>query len=381
MHLCFLFSGMATLLLESALPAFSRRWHLADSGSGLLLASQFFGLFLGSISLSRHLRRSLLLGCLAATAGFLLLAATVSFSRLAPFATASLLVLGFGLGQVTASVNVLSALRFEAPQQRSAALSLLNFTWSAGAVASPVFAAVYLANFGLIALLATFASLGALLFVAVRTFVPDARKVLRPAEDLAAKPQLSAMALRPFFYVCLMLFFYGGLEATLGGWLSTYTIRYTTLSVADAALATTSMWAAFATGRALAAAVLRVVPERLVRLGGILITTVATLGLRAAHTGPAIAVCGAFIGLGIAPFFPITFSILISRGPSPRQAGIASANIGLGSAIWPYLTGLISTGLGSLQTALFTPIFIALVLLGMSWFQSKPAATHVPEAL
>jgi fucose permease len=169
--------------------------------------------------------------------------------------------------------------------------------------------------------------------------------------------------LRPLLCIFALFFLYGGFEATLSGWLSTYSLRYAQLGVAAAAYISTTMWAAFALGRAFAGPLLRYAPERAVRAGGIFIAMTATVVLRGVHTGWGVAACAIAVGFGIAPFFPVTFSILISRHPRPRQAGAATANIGLGSAVLPYLTGLLSTRLGSLHIALLTPIGIALALL------------------
>jgi fucose permease len=173
------------------------------------------------------------------------------------------------------------------------------------------------------------------------------------------------MPLPPLAYFFLIFFLYGGLEATVGGWLSTYTLRYTSLGFAAVAYCTTALWAAFAIGRAIAAGILRILPDRVVRTVGILLATLATASLRAAHTALAIELCAIVIGLGIAPFFAVTFSQLVELGPSPRQAGAATANIGLGSSIIPYLTGILSTRAGSLHTAMAMPIAVALLLLAL----------------
>lgn len=374
MHLCFLVSGAGTLLLGPTLPVFALHWHLHDSQSGLLIAAQFLGLFTGSIAISRNLRASLLSGTLIAAAGFALLALMLHLTGAYAVGIIAFFLLGLGLGQMTASVNVLSALRYHAPQQRSSVLALLNFTWSAGAVLSPLLAGLYLAHNAIVWLFLTFAAIASMLFLVVSLTLPTIPKP-PTATPAAIAP---SMPWPPLAYFFLLLFLYGGFEATLGGWLSTYTLRYTTLGIAAASYSTTALWAAFATGRALAAAVLRYIPENLVRIAGILLTTVSTIALRAVHTGLGIGICAALIGLGIAPFFPITFSLLISHSPSPRQAGAATANIGLGSAIFPLITGVISTHLHSLHAAMVTAIVIALAVLTLC--SINPFATRSLKA-
>jgi MFS transporter, FHS family, glucose/mannose:H+ symporter len=372
MHLCFLVCGAGTLLLGPTLPVFAQHWHLRDSQSGLLITAQFFGLFSGSIALLRNLRHSLLCGILVAAAGFALLPLTLSVNGGYWLGAVAFYFLGLGLGQATATVNILSALRYQKPQQRSSALSLLNFTWSAGAVLSPLIAGFFLAHAGVRALFLAFAAAAlALLAVAAAALPPMAKSSSSPSA-VNSPP----MPWPPLAYFFAVLFLYGGFEATLGGWLSTYTLRYTSLGLAASAYCTTALWASFAAGRALAAGILRYVPENAVRISGILLATLATVALRTMHTGLGIGVCAALIGLGIAPFFPVTFSLLISRAPRPRQAGAATSNIGLGSAFFPFLTGVLSTGLGSLHSAMVTPIAIALCLLALCAFQPRESSLH-----
>jgi fucose permease len=363
MHLSFLFSGAGTLLLGPTLPVFAQHWHLRDSQSGLLIAAQFFGLFLGAIALSRNLRLTLLCGYFTAAAALVLLAIASNHAAGKLPGTFALFLLGLGLGQVTTTVNLLSALRFHAPQQRSAALSLLNFTWSAGAVLSPLVAGFYLAHISLFSLFLTFVAFAGVLFVAL--IVSTSGTVApQPPEPAKAESRVD-MQFAPLAYFFLLLLLYGGLEATVGDWLSTYTLRYTPLGIAAAAYCTSALWAAFAAGRALASVALRTLPERTVRTGGILLALLAIVALRSIHTGLSVGICASMIGLGIAPFFPVTFSLLIAHHPSPRQAGAATSNIGLGSAIFGYLTGIISTRAGSLHTAMLTPIVIAIGLLAL----------------
>ncbi len=373
MHLSFLVCGAGTLLLGPTLPVFAQHWHLHDSQSGLLIAAQFFGLFSGAIALLRNLRDSLLCGILIAAVGFALLPLTLHVAGGYRLGILAFYILGLGLGQATTTVNILSAQRYHQTRQRSSAISLLNFTWSAGAVLSPLVAGFYLAHDGIRALFLTFAAAAlALLAIASATLPPMAKSSGSPSA--ADSPPMPWPPLAYFFAV---LFLYGGFEATLGGWLSTYTLRYTSLGLAASAYCTTALWASFAAGRALAGGVLRYVPENAVRLSGILLTTLATVALRAMHTGRGIGVCAALIGLGIAPFFPVTFSLLIAQGPRPRQAGAATSNIGLGSAFFPFLTGILSTRLGSLHSAMATPIAIALCLLALCVFQPrKHALSH-----
>jgi fucose permease len=367
LHLNFLFAGMSTLLLGPTLPLYARRWGLHDSQSGVLIAAQFAGLFLGAIALFSSLRRSLLCGALVTALSFLGIALCLANPHGFVLAAMFLFTLGLGLGQITTATNLLSAVSASGARRRSAALSLLNFTWSAGAVLSPLVAGLYIAHASLLSLLLTFA-IGAMALglFAMRTLPP-------PRLRHSATVTLDDRGIRtaPLLHIFGLFLLYGGLEATVSAWLSTYTLRYTLIGVAAAAYCTSSLWISFAVGRALCALLVRHVPDRRICLGGLALATAASACLRGAHTSVEIAACAGVVGLGLGPFFPLTFSGLIAKRPSPRQAGAATSNVGLGSAIFPYVTGLLSTHFGSLKIAMATPMVIGLCLLSLVFVEGR----------
>jgi fucose permease len=80
------------------------------------------------------------------------------------------------------------------------------------------------------------------------------------------------------------------------------------------------------------------------------------------------------LGLSLAPFFPATWALLMSESPTARQAGVVLAVSGLGAAALPWLMGVVSTRVGSLQVALALPFAAALGLLVMSWLRPRVPA-------
>jgi fucose permease len=375
LHLSFLFTGAGVLLLGPLLPVYAQTWHLRDAQSGLLIAAQFLGLFAGSVTLGMNLRGYVLLGYGCATGGFLALAATLHFDagRGAgfPIGLAALFLGGFGLGQVTTGVQLIAARRLQVQQRRSASLSLLNFTWSAGAVLSPLVAGLALRHGGALPLLLAFPVLALVLAVAIAL---DGSSTQRGCAEPAKTEPGVGLGLLGLTYYIGFFFLYGGMEATVSGWLSTYTLRYTSLGLTSAAFGVTLLWASFTVSRAVAAAILRHVPERALRTYGIALAGAAAVFLRGTRTGVGVDVCACLIGLGLGPLFPITLSLMMAYRASPRQAGIAMANVGLGSAAFAYLTGLLSSRSGSLQLAMFLPAGLALGLLAMTRFQQAGTA-------
>src|SRR5277367_3611496 len=153
MHFGLMLAGLGTALLGPILPLLAKQWEMLDSQSGLLMMAKFCGAFLGGVTVSRKLRRSLLVGLAAGGVGF-------GGFALAPSMTvgcACLFVGGYGLGQIITSVNILAGRRFTA--HRGSALSLLNFSFSLGAMLSALLSAWLLPHFALRRLMECFAGL------------------------------------------------------------------------------------------------------------------------------------------------------------------------------------------------------------------------------
>jgi fucose permease len=81
--------------------------------------------------------------------------------------------------------------------------------------------------------------------------------------------------------------------------------------------------------------------------------------LISARTPSAIQVTSGLCGLSIGPLFPLLLSFLLER--SPR--GWIFAVAGMGSALLPWLTGILSAHNGSLRYGLIAPFGTALLML------------------
>lgn len=363
MHFAFILTGLGTAMLGPLLPLLTRQWGLRDDQSGLLLMAQFCGAFLGGVSVSWRLRRSLLIGMGAGAAGV----ACFAIAPGMPVACAGLLVMGFGLGHAITAVNILAGQRFT--ERRASALALLNFFWSLGAMLAPLLTASLTPRFALRGLLESFAALflvcGALMAAQMRGATAE-RRVLE-----SDAPGGMGLAKGVFAFFMVLLFLYGGLETCLSGWLTTYALRYGDRTLALSEYTTLLLWLSLTVGRAGSSLLLLRFPERVVRGIALTLTVLLTAGLAVAHTAVAIAVCTVFLGLSLAPWFPVTFSLLMGERPRARQAGIVIAVSGLGAAALPWLMGVVSTRAGSLQMALAIPLAAAAGLLGMGLMRRR----------
>jgi len=357
MHAGFLLAGLATMLLGPILPILSRNWHLTDSQAGLLLLAQFTGATLGGASVSKRLPQAFLLGLIAGCAGFLAFALAPS---LIP-ACLGLLIGGFGVGRIIASVNIIAGARYT--HQRGSALSRLNISFSLGCLLSPLLAAQLAPRFTLPPLLSGFAVLflcvGAALWLQLR----------HPVQEIA-QPETStpsAILTPVFLFFAAILFLYGGLETCLSGWLTTYALRYGSASLVLSQYTMVLLLCGLTAGRVLAAWLLLRIREATLLRVALILTIACAAGLATATHAALIATLAVLLGVCLAPVFPASFALYMAHKPTARQAGLVLAASGLGAAAIPWLMGVVSTQAGSLKLALTLPVAAALALLLMSW--------------
>jgi fucose permease len=366
LHLTMLLTGLATALLGPILPLLSRHWQLQDQQSGLLLLAQFCGSFTGGLTVQKRLRRSVVCGLAAGCLGFL----TFALAPGLPIACIGLALGGWGSGQLITSCNIIAGRRYAI--HRGSALALLNFSWSFGAMLSPLLAAWLTPRFALRNLLSIFAASFAVVLAGVFLELHNQHAEILSTSDTASSAAQSRLALHIWVYFSALLFFYGGVETCLAGWLTTFALRYGDKSLALSEYTTLLLWASLTAGRALSSALLLRIGERALQRTGLVLTAGCILGLATAHGALAIAAFAIVLGLSLAPFFPATWSILMADRPSARQAGVVLCLSGLGAAFLPALMGLVSTRFGSLQLALAIPLAAAIVLLALSLLPPSP---------
>jgi FHS family glucose/mannose:H+ symporter-like MFS transporter len=361
MHFGLMLAGLGTAMVGPILPLLAKQWGMVDSQSGLLMMAKFCGAFLGGVTVSQRLRWSLLVGLVAGAVGFGGFALSPSMG----LGCIGLFVGGFGLGQIITSINILAGRRFTA--HRGSALSLLNFSFSLGAMLSALLAAWLLPHFALRRVLDGFAGLFVIcllvLWMQMRGEVSDVENFDAASVETGAQMGLSG---RVYLYFAGLLVLYGGLETCLSGWLTTFALRYGDKTLAVSEYTTLLLWMALTFGRLGASAVMLRVGEKTAQRWSLALAAGFTAALAMAHSAGTIAGFAVLLGLSLAPFFPATFALLMAERPTARQAGIVVAVSGLGAAALPWMMGVVSTRTGSLQLALALPFAAALGLLAMS---------------
>lgn len=367
-----LLSGFGTVFLGPVLPALAASAHATDSGSGLFFTAQFIGAFFGGITTSHRLYYCLVRGLSAAAAGFLLLAISVGLHAGLLWDVTALLPLGFGVGQMLTSVNLLAAQRFQ--KQRSSALALINFTWSLGAVTAPFLLGSILSWVSLSVVLGAVTALFAIVLTWATWSVRG--NVLQEQQQTAQAA--SHLPRTAFLSFAMMLLLYGGVETCLSGWITTFGTRYGNATLRISTLGATALWIGITGGRALTPLLLKFLRERVFLIATLCAATIIVALLSRSSGAMTIALLAALLGLSLAAWFPLVLSAMIGRGSSARETGIIIALSGIGAAILPLLLGMVSRVTGSLRTALAVPLTGLLLLILLAVFtRSSTSAKSV----
>ena len=289
LHVGFVAAGMATTLLGPVLPALAQRWGVSDALIGLAFTVQF----LGTVSMSA-LSSALVIrlgGGRVMLAGFVLLAAGIGGLTVAPWGPglAAILCYGFGLGLVLPTTNVLIAAA--SPGREASAVSLVNVSWSGGAVAWPVLVA-YLGGGQRVGLpLAVLALLMAVMATRLMLMARHgAADGFTPVSSAIASrvfsPGGQAPALQPdggrgtailVATFSAMLFFYAGAESAIGGWVAEHVRRIEGSGAGRQwTIAPMVFWAALALGRLLTPLVLRGLAEPRVLVSALTVVLAAS---------------------------------------------------------------------------------------------------------
>jgi fucose permease len=355
-----LITGIGLTLLGSGLPALAALWRLNDASSGRLLLAVFAGSAIGALLVRPPFHRNL-------AAGMAMIAVSMAGLALSGGHALFLLFLlfGTGLGLAMTANSVLTGDRY--PERRAAMLTLLNFSWSAGAAVSPFAVQFAIHRTGVRGLFWCMAAAGCLSAL-LALFLQDARTatVQEDSQQAATANVRSSKRVVAFFAIFGLL--YCGTEAALGGWVLTYVHRLDFHISAAPPLAASCFWLSLLVGRGIAPAVLLRVREEVLLAVALISAFVGVSALLTLQSLPAVMLSAALAGFSMAPIFPICVSIFMSLANNPAQTRWMFAIAGLGSATLPWATGQLAARTGSLHTGLLVPLMaLGLMLVMMRW--------------
>jgi MFS transporter, FHS family, glucose/mannose:H+ symporter len=339
-------------MLGVLLPILSQRWGLRDNQAGLLLFLQFFASGLGAIITGLNRIRSLAIGY-----GFLAAALAALLVDGPKIAYEGFFLYGLGLGMAMTSTSFIFSDRWE--NDRAAKLEWLNFVWSAGATAGPICFLPFLRtrNFQPLFMMMLALSLALLAWVGLME-----REAPRPAPRRKST-ETGRPVRRVFVLLLLLAMATVGMEASLSGWLTTYSQRAGMRSLAGAALATSIFWLGEMLSRLVfSTRLVAKLGQRIVLQWGIWGVTVSAVAVVVAPRPWLILVAAGAAGASVGPIYPLTLSYLLELSPW----GWIFAVGGMGAALFPWVTGLVSAHLHSLRYGLVVPCFAGLAMAGLN---------------
>ncbi len=360
-HLGFALTGVVTTLLGPILPLLSSQWNLNDAQAGSLFTAQFVSAVAGSFVASRVLARwgtgwTVAIGMFSIAAG-------VSALGLGnpSLGVAGICLFGVGLGFALPATNLLIVELM--PEQRVAALNILNFSWTVGAWSGPLMIASAQASIGL----RKFSFVLAAAFVVISIFefavLPNAKGTMigtrgagrgarqtnpptpTQAGNLPAEKRLVFAVL-----TCLFLMLYVGVENGFSGWLSVLTGRIHQGSPHTMAFVQSSFWGALLVGRLLAPAVVRLLQPGKLMIAGLAGAAAGVAGTIVSSGVVTLEMAVLLCGLGMAPLFPTAVAIFTEGYGTGAGGSIVLGLCGIGGATIPSLVGLVAAYSNSLRT-------------------------------
>jgi fucose permease len=366
LHPIFALTGIADAIMGPLLPSLAHTFHLSDSQSGMLLFSVFAGMATGALLCRGDYARSLTLGCMAMAVGCFIFP-WIPRPLLYPF----VYLLGVSVGVPMTAVTLFAGRNY--PVTRAATLTLLNFTWSAGAMLAPLLASHLLAVASWRSVYFILAAVAGVSALASALIVRDSAEEVHATHDTTGLRNLRLVALFALFF-----FLQVGMENLFSAWISTYVLRTTGTTVTAAAAAAALFWTGFLASRGFSPLVLlRVRSGRLLQIA-LLTALGASILLVAAHSPILLATAAVLIGAALAPIFPVALAAFLDRARHSSDSRFILSISGFGGSVFPWLVGWISSTSGSLRFGLLAgPVTLLLMtsmlpLLGVS--QSPPAA-------
>ena len=260
---------------------------------------------------------------------------------------------GAGLGLAVPAANLLVAAAN--PQRRSAALNLLNFFWSVGAVSCPFLVAAAAKSNHLPALLISVAAFSLATAIGI-SLMPS--RILEPTAIRDAQPMLPLIQdkLGAFSTLALLFLLYVGVENSFGQWIASYAKSLGTLSLAMSLATPSFFYASLMLGRWLAPLILRLVSDARLVQAGSLLACAGMAGLIFSHDLSSIAFSACAAGLGLSSVYPITISFLSKQFESAGVGSLMFTLSNVGGGLLPWIVGLSSNRFGTLKAGLLVPL-------------------------
>ena len=345
--------GIATVLLGPLLPTLSARWSLNYAQAGGLFTVQYIASTC-AVALS---------GILASSRGFLFpikagliqMALGLAFLSMGPekLGIACIALYGAGLGVAVPAANLMVAAAN--PSRRSATLNLLNFFWSAGAVACPFLVAASIRLNRVPLFLGGVAAFSLFIVVGIALF-PSGAVQSGAISDAGSVLPLIRGNLLAFFILGCVFFFYVGTENAFGGWVASYSKTLRGMTSSFAVMTPSFFYASLMTGRWIVPFLLRWISDVKIAQAGLLLAFLGSSCLIVSHgpLGVVLSACGA--GFGLSSVYPISISLLSRQFESARVGSVMFTLSNIGGGLFPWTVGIASDHFGGIKVGLYVPL-------------------------
>jgi fucose permease len=369
LHPVFALTGVLHAVGGALLPSLAVRFHLGDSTSGLLFLLYFAGTSLGALLCRGSYARLMAIGFTAMVCTCLAVAASPRF-LLAP----AFLLLGVSVGVPMSAVTLFIGRNF--PERCAPLLTILNFSWSIGALAAPLIAARILMRYDYRAAYIVFSIASAIAAAVCGLILRDRPEPVHSYPD--APSSTTALSLLAIF--AFAAFLQVGIENTVAAWLPTYALRMSGSGLVFAAVSSSFYWAGFLSSRGLSSLLLlRTAPARIFRIS-------ITLGIAAAlflEVAPSVATRNMamfLLGAALAPPYPLVLAGFFARTQRTADSRWILFTAGFGGSVLPWIAGFISTHTGSLRTGMMLiPAGLFLMAFIMPDLRSSVSAAGKPQ--
>jgi len=342
LHPAFALTGILQAIHGALLPSLASAFQFSGSQSGLLLTLYFSGTALGALLCRPNYGRSLAAGFTALTIICPCIALATPFLLFPLF-----LLMGAAVGVSCSSVTLYVGRNFT--ERTASMLTLLNFSWSAGALAAPLLAAPLLVYFtfraGYVAL-AIVSGMASLICLTLPQDAPETFRQVSSSRPLTNWKLLATIGALAFLEI--------GIENTALAWLATYALRTGGSGLSAAAVFSSLYWCGFMASRGLSSLLLLRVAALRVFQGALGLALASAVLLAAYPEGVYRGVALFLLGTALAPIFPLLIALLFGRVRRTADTRWVLAVSGFGGSVLPWLTGWISTRSGSLRLGLIT---------------------------
>jgi len=356
LHAGFVAVGIITTLIGNVLPTFIHQWSLTDSQAGFLIAAQFTGSSLATLLTSVLLPRFGFARVLCA--GFLAFSLGFSFLGLGPWfiAAVSVFVYGFGYGLVNPATNLRGTVL---PSKNVAStVSLLNLSWTVGAVSCPLVVGQLLPRIGVRGIAIALAVVG---IVIAAGHLHRHSSSPEPAAERATRPfseWMHNLAQAPSVSLLLIFFLYVGTEVGVGNWAATQEKRLPGGALSTVLLAPSFFYGFLLVGRAISPILVRRISTIAISMTGLVSAAFGTMVIILAHQTHWLFAGAAFAGLGCAPQYPIFVTWLAQTfGKNATWlSALFFGAAGAGGAALPWFMGIVGAQADSLRAGFALPL-------------------------